>query len=522
MLLSLSERMRETCQWPVFLWCLLLLIAALLVPLLLRGIYVGPDSLTYMRSAEVFFTAQHSQASVQFPPLYSVLMSALMALDLSEIQVATFLNILFFSSSVWVCSYLFMCTNVIGRNKAVILSILLMSSYVIFISHQQMMTESLFILLVFINIAVLERYTRKPTHRLIVLASLVAALSALSRYAGVAVILSTILILLIYAPERTIKNWFKTALLWGLSSVLFGLWLLRNNILYSTFTGREVVAHDRQFEGLLYYLDVFNQLYFPRMVPEELRFWLFVVFVLLTVAMLMLVLSNGQRRDSSIEPTQKIASIIALVFLSQAGLMVVALYIDPFLPIQRRLLTPLYTLLLLLNFVLLAYFCRKPSRAAWLYAYAGLYLLLNASRLIGQEIKNDEYRYGYASKVYTNSPLIAYMQTVEPDAVIGSNGDDVMSWHLQRRVAALPKKIHPRTNRTNSAFDDELKALYCQVRLSRGYLVFFNNITWRNYLPTLDEIRQQYEFEVVENLPDGIVLSAKKIDNDTLCRIDSL
>lgn len=520
MLFSLSQRMQKTSQWPVFLWCLLLVIATLLVPLFLRGIYVGPDSLTYMRSAEVFFTANHSQASVQFPPLYSILISALTALDLSEIQAATFLNFLCFSSSIWVCSYLFMCTNVIGRNKAVLLSILLMSSYVIFISHQQMMTESLFILLVFINIAVLERYTRKPTYRLIVLASLVAALSALSRYAGIAVILSTILILLIYGPERTIKSWFKIALLWGLSSILFGLWLLRNNILYSTFTGREVVTHDRQFEGLLYYLDVFNQLYFPRMVPQDLRLWLFVAFIVLTVSMLLLVLSKGQRRDGSIEPIQKITLIITLVFLFQAGLMVVALYVDPFLPVQRRLLTPLYALLLLLNFVLLAYFSRKPNREVWLFVYAGLYLLLNASRLIGQEIKDDEYRYGYASKVYTESPLIVYMQSVEPDAVISSNGDDVMSWHLRRSIQALPKKIHPRTNRTNLAFNDELKSLYCQIRVSRGYLVFFNNIGWRDYLPSLDEIRQQYEFEVLETLPDGVVLIPKKIDNDTLCRTD--
>lgn len=518
MLYRLLERINQVYQGPIFLWGTLLFVFVILGSIFLRGIYVGPDSLTYMRSTEVFFSANHSQASVQFPPLYSIILKALMVLGLSDIRAATVLNILIFSSSIWVCRYLFLCTDIISPKKALLLSTLLMSSYIIFITHLQMMTESLFILLVLINIALLERYTRNPNNSLLALASFIAALSALSRYAGVAVMLSTLLTLIIYAPEKRFKTWFNAGFLWGLSSVPFALWLLRNNVLYSTFTGREVASHERHFEGLSYYLDVFDQLYFPQMVPEQLRFWLFVVFAVLTVSMLLLVLLEEGLRDRVrvVKPVFTLSVVITIAFVMQAALMVVALYVDPFLPVQRRLLTPIYTLLMFQHFLLLAYYCRQSKRQTVFFVYAGLYLILNLSRLVSQEFKHDEYKLGYASNVYSESPLIAYMKSVKSEAVIASNGDDVMSWHLHRPIEALPKKINPRTNRANATFDEELKALYCQIRLTGGFLVFFNNIGWRDYLPSLDEITGQYEFEVLESLVDGIVLTPKRIGK-SLC-----
>lgn len=505
--------MRSVYRSPIFFWLALLSIAIILVSVFLQGTLVGPDSLTYLRSAEVFFTTNHFQASVQFPPLYSILLKALMVLGFSDVRSASVLNILSFSSSLWVCSYLFMYTEVINRKKSVLLSILLMSSYVVFITYRQMMTESLFILLVLINIALLMRYTRKPSMKLMVLASLVAALSALSRYAGVAVMLSTLLILFTYAPSKSLKQGFNIGLLWGLGSVPFGLWLLRNNLLYSTFTGREVTSHDRHFEGFSYYLDVFDQLYFPRMIPEQLRYWLFVVFAVLTGSMLFLLFLRGVHRDSGTQPVKRLSVVIATTFIMQAALMIVALYIDPFLPVQRRLLTPIFTLLMLMHFILLVYYCRKRYRDTLLFMYAVLYLILNLSRLISQEFKHDEHKLGYASKVYSESPLIAYMESVESNAVISSNGDDVMSWYLQRDIVALPKKINPRTNRVNATYSNELDVLYCQMRLTGGYLVFFNHISWRNYLPTLEDITSQYPFEVVNTLLDGTVLAPQNVDN---------
>ncbi len=524
MFLSVSDRLRRIYLGNFFFWSVLLITVVLFATVLHRGVFVGPDSLTYLHSAKVFFTPDHSQASVQFPPLYSIIMTSLMALSLSGVQSAQLLNFVFFFSSVLVCNYLFICTNAVSRNKAILLSVLLMSSYVVLITHQQMMTESLFILLVFFNIALLTSYARNPTNKLVVLASLVAALSALSRYAGIAVIISTIFVLLIYMPEKSIKNWFKTGLLWGLSSILFGLWLLRNNILYSTFTGREVSGHERQFEGVLEYFDTFSQLYFPQMLPQGLRLLFFAAFIALTIFMLVGVYfeAYGRNRDAEIVSVRTLVSIITIVLASQVLLMISALHVDPFLPVQRRLLTPLYALLLLLHFVLLAYYCRKPDRVMLFLVYAGLYLSLNTSRLVAQEIKHDEYRFGYASEVYTKSPTITYMRSVESDAVIVSNGDDVLAWHLHREIAQFPKLINPRTNRPNPIFNDDLNALYCQLKATNGYLVFFNNIGWRDYLPSLESIQQKYPLQVLKTFSDALVLKAESGSNISLCIKDEL
>ena len=98
-------------------------------------------------------------------------------------------------------------------------------------------TEPLFILLTVLSLIYVVRFIEEDSPRCLYLAAALAALACLTRYAGVALVGSMLLVLLVAGRRSLSRTMSRMAAYAAIAAVPLGLWLLRNWLLTGTLTG---------------------------------------------------------------------------------------------------------------------------------------------------------------------------------------------------------------------------------------------------------------------------------------------
>ena len=105
-------------------------------------------------------------------------------------------------------------------------------------------TEPLFILLTILSLVYVVRSIEEDSSRALYLAAALAALACLTRYAGVALVASTLLVLLVAGRRTLPQTMGRMAAYAAIATVPLGLWLLRNWLL------TDAPAGDRSLAGV--------------------------------------------------------------------------------------------------------------------------------------------------------------------------------------------------------------------------------------------------------------------------------
>ena len=103
-------------------------------------------------------------------------------------------------------------------------------------------TEPLFILLTVLSLIYVVRFIEEDSPRRLYLSAALAALACLTRYAGVALVASTLLVLLVAGRRALPRTLGRMAVYAAIATVPLGLWLVRNWLLTATLTGDRIPA----------------------------------------------------------------------------------------------------------------------------------------------------------------------------------------------------------------------------------------------------------------------------------------
>ncbi len=461
---------------------------------------VTTDSLIYLKIGSLFFSENHSQISPQFPPLFPLVLEFVMALGFQPTLAAKLLNLLLLGSSATLLYKMLTLNPEISRVHSFLIAFLIMTTYVIVRTHTKMLSESLFIFLIFCNFYWLMRYAKKNTTTFLGLAAFFASLAALSRYAGVAVIVSTVVTAWLLTPKLSFARMQKIVLICAAASILFALWLARNYWLKSSLTGRQTSYLGRESLGLLHYADIFTQLFFPSAVPLTARLLCFGLLLLILLLTIIVVAKNS--RDTAYYPILLISVISASM---QLTLVQVTWFIDSSLPIVPRILTPAYSLIVLMQFVALSYWVSRYDQIKMFVAiYIFVYILLNNSRIT---ILSQLPRYNYNNPRWVNSETIQYWNNEKHKSTyIVSNAHNILGYHLHRKVDRLPFVFSFRTKKPLTDFSQEMKKMLCRLDRSKGYLVYLNAKSRRTHLPSLSLLLEAYPLRVSHQFSDGAAL----------------
>ena len=486
--IAFRRRVRETDKFTIFLVILCALSACLV---LLRGINHGIgmswDSMHYIAGANKLLEGNFFFAyPAIFPPLLSVLLASASFYVFDPRDVVGIVNATAFGLTVFVAGQWF--RSCIKSRFLIIWGCLAVTfSIPLTFAASMASSEPVFVLLSTLALIKVDKFLTTNQQSQLVWAALFTALACMTRYAGITLIMTTVLLLGFQRDVRLYESVKRVITYLLISFAPLGLWLFRNFLITGTLTGNrnpsiavvsetlgqvtEVVSR-WAFPGLFSNrLETLVQKIFPYLPPGTLQV---VAVVLGGIAFLVLVIAVGHtfvrlysasKAWSNWSPFHTFGVFI-LVYLSFMTTIWLMFYIDR--P-NDRLLCPVYIPLLFVTVFALDRMMRFEREGRLLQTvnnWPGVRTILPGGSKVGsvcisivlflwlfqavslnaaiiQQSKTGKYA-GYASPKWAYSETIRYLQAHKISGSLYSNVPPAIYFNAgSQKVAQFTLKAPP-------------------------------------------------------------------------------
>ena len=349
-LLNRRIGMRGTLCLPALIALLAALGAAhILVRTSTYGAALGNDAFNYLSAAESLVAGQGLLSPgggqmVLFAPFLPMALAFLSLFGIEPVDGGRFLNATAFGLLILV-SGLYLNRRLESRSISLGVAVAVMVALPLSHAASTLMSESLFILLTLLALMPLESFLNRRSGTLaLVLSAVFAGLAALTRYIGVALIFSAVLMLLL-CRNVPVRERLKDALAFGaISSLPLAAVLARNQLASGTLLGIRTEAVGQApsgqslFDSLVQIAAVFHGWADPLFpLHWQLQHWPWLIAGLLLLLTSLLIITPRPGRASSV------FWIFALMYLA---IIAVAVPLTVWQKIDSRYLAPIYAPLL--------------------------------------------------------------------------------------------------------------------------------------------------------------------------------
>ena len=453
-----------------------------------HGLTVSPDSVYYLMGAEgirkglgfVSFEAGGILKPItHWPPLYSLLIA---------LPGPGAVNTIFFALTVFLTSFLIYRASD-EPVYSIIGGLLVATSPVLLKFSSMVLSEIVFNFWVLLILALMFRHTETKRDRCLVLMGVVSALAVLTRYAGLFLVFP----LAYYWWRRKLPLWKGLAL--TLSPVLtYLLWKIYLLSIGGQET-RHIVFHPPSGHHFRVLLETLVK--FVSFVPSLLLNP--VVLLALVIALLLLIFTRSGRVEGKVRMLIELSLVFAFSYLIFLFLSIS--FMDFYTLPDDRILSVLYPLLVI---ALVSYLSTFPLSRAMPFLLVLLALNLYGDVDLRRE-KSAPYT-GYNGPYYRNLQVIDYVRkNLPPDAIIYSNGPDLLWYYTRRPASMLPRVILPVERRLNPRFREEMQEMVRHLTSGKGYIVILAPVR-RGYLPQVKDIMREVPVRDVIRLRDGLIL----------------
>ena len=488
------------------------------------GIGLSPDSAAYIGGARSLiegmgFSLPTDSGTfapiIHFPPLYSLLLGAAAIAGADPLSAARWFAALLFAGNVVLAGILGF--SVSGSRPFSLLIALFASAAIPMVqTHTMAWSEPVYISLQLGGLIFLILFLKNGCFRSLIFAAVIFGCAVLARYVGLTLIMAGVASVLLL----TKKGWrdrVKDAIIFGATGLLpFAAWLLRNEWTAESVVNRKFSFHPMSLEQLGALFKVFVSWFsFARPVSFDLASLLLVVLALLGAACVYR--ETFPRVPFERPPVPRFSAhipLLAVVVLSYLLALFGSMsFLDAHVPVDSRLLSPLYVPLVILGLSLGAKLwrdCRLSGFPRWLMALClAVALPAQASTSFDWLEFSSRYGVGYAGREWRNSETLAKLGALGGASSTYSNAPDVLYVLRGTPAAMIPRKVDPHTLRPNEHFMAEMNQLARRVREGQVALVFLRRVDWRWYLPTAEEIEQSMGTDLAVRTHDGLILKAR-------------
>jgi hypothetical protein len=485
------------------------------------GVGLSPDSVVYIGAARSLLAGAGfslpGESSLfspvtHYPPLYSTLLAVIGFMGADPLDGAIWLNVIVFGVNIF-CSGLLLFAALGSLQLAVLGSFFTLTAFPLVQVHTMAWSEPSFILFELLSILLLLAYLKNPSKRNLVLASTVAGLPLLCRYAGFSLIASGVLAIL-FLGDGEQRSKLKNALIFaGIGILPTVFWATRNWHAGGDPVNRTVSFHPIGLEQM------FDA-------PAVLAGWFslswiagFDARVLLGLGFIItgFVLSySSLRKAESIDLRQidTIAIVTAFVVVSYMAMLVLSLaFLDAQIPVDSRTLSPIYVpaIIFLIALSIRFVFVTSSRSKARLLVSTYLSLLLAAQLQVSVNWLrfNHQNGIGYAGREWRESRTLNRVKAVSSSTVLFSNAPDVLFTLLNKRAVMVPRKIQPDTKLPNQHYPSQISELRRRLKQDSGLLVYFDRVAWRWYLPAAEELERTLGLDELARENDGVIYRAR-------------
>lgn len=355
----------------------------------LYGIKISPDSRAYMGFAEtIVHGGAHEEKLVWYPPFLSIILAFFRLLNANLVDTARFINIIAFGLIILLTGH-YLSRHIRSRFFVVGATLTIMLSFPIISVSSYALTETLFTLLMLLALVQMESFCSGRTAESgLILSCVFSALAPLTRWIGITVI-ATGIILILTSPVFSAGRRYKYAAIYTTwSSLPLALWLARNWIINESLIGRRTdIASGQSLSDSLSQLG--DTLYLWTFVHQEhgwieYLLWAAAVLAILeTVRFLIAHLSRLRLHTSNIHLKEtrtrqyKSGEIIqggraAIPFATFTAVylatLLIAVPVTVGQPINNRYLAPVWVTATIVAVVLIKTFCMTTYRRSGISA----------------------------------------------------------------------------------------------------------------------------------------------------------
>ena len=340
-------------------------------------------------------------------------------------------------------------------------SLLILLNYTFLTIHIGAMSEPLFIVLCLLALITMSAYCEKPGSRTLFLCAAFTSLACLCRFAGLALIISGAMAIVIH--EKTIARKIRQPLIFVTACcVPLIVWIARNRLLTSHFTDRSLVFHPRLHAQELAW--GVSSWFLPLSLPGAGN----VVFLLCAAGILAAAFFLQRGRSSRRPELTVYLSFITVYILFGVA---IALFFDATVQPSPRYLTPIFPAVMLVALTVWGYFVKhrgRMFRGILLIAFVPLFAFyvpacvrsLAALRLHGQrEIKDSLFN--------------ARVRDLPLDSLIFSNDIGQVYSYCHRLAAELPVRYSSVRAKEIKGLDKAIRDMGAALAAGNGYAVYY-------------------------------------------------
>ena len=465
------------------------------------GAGLSPDSVNYLSGARnILEDGSLKGLSSHWPPLYSILI-ALSGLTTSDhfvalrwLQIVTLVaNLICFTCIIWKASQKAIIPTLVG-------GLLFVTAPSVLYIHTMAWSEGAFCLFALLGFYFLSRYLEEENSlALLTLSSLFIGLGFITRYVGVSLIL-TGMVTLFFLAKNDRKKRIYTSLFYGFSCSLSMLFWIGRNWLINETTSRTFVFHPVPMERMQQGVQVLlNWLHIPADYP----------FLLLVVLGVIAAQYSIKVKESTIAHPDRIPEICFIFVCTYIIFLLFSIsFFDSHTPLDERILIPVY---IFCNLGLLL-LIQRPSRK-WTKEFRYIVLVLLIFLVFAQHKTQKRFidhakkdGLGFASKEWVESDTLQWLEKLPKGAIIYTNASDPIKIYTNHVSKMLPNHTFTGSLLRNENIIRDINVMASEISGTNGVIVYFNAITWRWYLPTLDQLNQVLPLQLVYKGKDGMVV----------------
>ncbi len=321
------------------------------------------DSVCFLSTASNFLAGEgwreySGKPLTGWPPLFPLLLAALDGIGIDPVEGGRWVHAAAFGWIIWAAG-LYLHSHLRSRLLGLAATAIIAASLPLTHFVVRFLTEPLFVLLTLLALIQLASFLNRGGRTSLWWAAVLTALAALTRYPGVALIGTGVLLLLVRRTPPLAAR-LKDALAFGtVSSVPLAGVLVHNWAISGSLTGRKEMSGQSLSDGLSQIVEVFGEWVVPPNVPDGVAYLLWLVVGLVGLAAVVLgvprMRSNSHKPDPVTPPSVGLGPMLPFGGFALAYL-VFMIVVVPFAvgqAIDSRYLLPVYVPLVLAAVLLL-------------------------------------------------------------------------------------------------------------------------------------------------------------------------
>lgn len=510
------------------------------------GIGINPDSTVYLDAAHNLLNGRglialtgrgEFQPLTHYPPLYPAVLAFLARVGslLGGFPIesaARMLNSFLFGANVLLVGITIRCYVRDSYWLPIIGSSLTLTAPDIAGIHTFALTEGLFLFLLLSGLVLLCRFIETKRRPWLIGSAAVVAMAFLTRYVGVTLVFTGVLVLL-FVNGRSFRRRCFDALTFGLIACApMALWAVRNMRAVEGMTDRELSFHPVRLRQMVAGLSTVSTWLLLGKVRTDYRV-IFFVFELAAASFVVVYLLRRSRNarikndhpdNAATAGAEKMSKrrsssslpIIFMVFMVSyvAFLIFTAFFVDADTVLDLRALVPVHVAaIVLVSGLAWRGFSSFGEGRSIQIAFVALAIILIGSYAIRSAkwfMQARQDGQGYASRAWKESETVAYVRKIPRGLPIYSNGYDAIYYLTKRAAIYLPEKVIHGSGRENQMYVAEVESMR-KAMIEGGVLVYFNTLPERWFLPSESDLRSQLPLTEMVTAPDGSIYKLNPI-----------